>query len=202
MGDETHGSPVKMLDVSDPTDIQVLSTVTSGVSPWSIAHNQIIHEGVMYSAYYYDGIYAWNIEDPANPELIGFYDTSSIPNGSSFEGAWGVYPFLPSGNVLVSDMQSGLWVFGLDEAMGEGQSLVSIPEIAVWPNPTADFLNFALKDVGAEYRLFNIHGQIIASGAVNQSSTRIDVSEFPSGIYTLFISEEGIPLASNKFVKN
>jgi choice-of-anchor B domain-containing protein len=202
MADETHGSPVKMLDVSDPTDIQVLSTVTSGVDELSIAHNQIIHDGVMYSAFYYDGIYAWNIEDPANPVLLGYYDTSTVPHRASFEGAWGVYPFLPSGNILVSDMQSGLWVFGLDGVTGIGESLVSIPEISVWPNPTTDYLSFNLKELGAEYRIFNIHGQKIASGNISQLSTRLDVSNLASGIYTLFVSKEGMPLASNKFVKN
>lgn len=202
MADETHGSPVKMLDVSDPTDIQVVSTVTSGQDDLSIAHNQIIHDGVMYSAYYYDGIYAWSIEDPSNPELLGFYDTSTIPIRASFEGAWGVYPFLPSGNILVSDMQSGLWVFSLDGVTGIGETLASKTDMHVWPNPTAEFLNFTAKEIGSVYEMYNIHGQKVATGIISQYSNRIDVSRLADGVYTMLISKEGKPLAAAKFVKN
>ena len=40
--DETYGSPVKICDVSNLADIQIIATVTSGVSDNSVAHNAFI----------------------------------------------------------------------------------------------------------------------------------------------------------------
>ena len=42
---------------------------------------------------------------------MGYYDTFEPNHHDSYMGAWGVYPFLPSGNILLSDMQTGLYVF-------------------------------------------------------------------------------------------
>lgn len=186
MGDETHGSPLKMMDVSDPTDLQVIATMTSGVNDLSIAHNQIIHDDKVYSAFYYDGIYIWSIEDPANPVLIGYYDTSEIPHDDSFEGAWGVYPFLPSGNILVSDMQSGLWVLSLDETTGIENVENDYP-VSVWPNPCRDVLNIELESGLSTIRIFDIQGrQVFLKREVGgEGAYSLDTSKFKSGIYTL-----------------
>jgi len=40
---------------------------------------------------------------------VGNYDTSDF-SGGGFNGAWGVYPYLPSGNLLASDIEEGLFV--------------------------------------------------------------------------------------------
>lgn len=115
LGDETHGMPVKIIDVSDMSDIQVITTVTSHVDdPVSIPHNELAHKGYLFVGYYYDGLQIYDVKDPANPELIRYYDTSPLDPAESFEGAWGCYPFLPSGNILVNDMQEGLFVLNVN----------------------------------------------------------------------------------------
>ena len=110
LADETHGMKIKILDVSDPSDINVLSMIGSEVSGNSIVHNLIFDGDFLHISYYYDGYYVFDISDPANPVLAAFYDTCTIPNTGSYKGAWGVYPLLPSGNILISDMQNGLFV--------------------------------------------------------------------------------------------
>jgi hypothetical protein len=40
---------------------------------------------------------------------VGHYDTSPF-SGDGFHGAWGVYAYLPSGNILVSDIEQGMFV--------------------------------------------------------------------------------------------
>lgn len=111
MSDEDHGFEMKMLDVSDPSDIQVVKTFNAGSeSSMSIPHNQIIACNFLYVSYYYDGLQVYDISDPESPVRVMYYPTSQRPYSNSYEGAWGVYPFLPSGNVLVSDMQRGLFI--------------------------------------------------------------------------------------------
>ena len=53
-----------------------------------------------------------DISHPNNPIEVGHYDTYPQGSGNGFYGCWGVYPYLPSGNILASDMQNGLFVLG------------------------------------------------------------------------------------------
>ncbi len=113
LADETHNKAVKVLDVSDPSNIQVLTTIDAGpgASTFSIPHNIITRGKYVYVSYYYDGLQVYDFTNPSAPTRVAFYDTYSGADNSSYEGAWGVFPYLPSGNVLVSDMQTGLYVF-------------------------------------------------------------------------------------------
>jgi len=109
LADETFGMDIKMLDVSDLSNISVLDTIGSDVHPLSIPHNLIIKGNLLFASYYNDGLYIFDISDPGNPVITGYYDTSTEPHvQGNYRGAWGVYPFLPSGIVLISDMQNGL----------------------------------------------------------------------------------------------
>lgn len=183
LGDETWGSPVKIFDVSDLTDPQELATVTSGIHNNSIAHNQILHNNMLFSSYYYDGIYVWNLEDPANPFLAGFYDTSTQNHQSSYHGAWGVYPFLPSGNILVSDMQSGLWVFNLDSSTS-GLTDHQKNKVSVYPNPATEILNIYdfhnYKTVG----IYSAEGKLVLHEQISGNNSALNISDLAPGFYS------------------
>jgi hypothetical protein len=62
------------------------------------------------NSYYKDGITIVDASRPDNLVTVGRYDTYTQGSGNGFNGAWGVYPFLPSGNILVSDIDNGLFV--------------------------------------------------------------------------------------------
>jgi len=118
LADETHGKDVKLLDVTDLTDIQVIDTISTDVHALSIPHNLIFKGPHLFTAYYHDGFYMWYTADANNAIITGYYDTSTETHVPNYRGAWGVYPFLPSGIVLVSDMQNGLFIFNVDNALG------------------------------------------------------------------------------------
>ena len=40
----------------------------------------------------------------------GFFDTYPQGDGSGFSGAWSVFPFHESRNIVISDIQNGLFV--------------------------------------------------------------------------------------------
>lgn len=74
-------------------------------------HNLFITGNRMYLANYQAGFRVVDITDPRAPREIGHFDTTPYEgNASGFFGAWGSYPFFPSGNVVVSSMQEGLFV--------------------------------------------------------------------------------------------
>ncbi len=76
----------------------------------AIDHNGFVRGNRYYFSNYERGLTILDITDPANPTEVGFFDTFTVSNNPSFNGAWGVYPFLPSGNILVSDINSGLYI--------------------------------------------------------------------------------------------
>ena len=161
MLDENHGYDIKLLDVSDLNNITVLSTFNSGISPNSMAHNAIIKHNLLFVSYYHDGLRVFNISDPINPFEVLYYDTYLPNNHSSYKGAWGVYPFWNTqshafSSILVSDMQTGLYVFSgsfpltLYNAEKE-------PDL-IFPNPAINEFRTTNKDA-TSIILYNIFGE-------------------------------------------
>ena len=69
--------------------------------------------------------------DGVSPEEVGWFDTFAGPDAPEYDGAWSVYPFFPSGTVIVSDIQSGLLVLDPSFALAGGApALVELLEKA------------------------------------------------------------------------
>jgi hypothetical protein len=111
--DETHGSPLKVVDTSDLTDLQVLSTLSSEVNLLSIPHNLMMRDGLVFVSYYHDGLQVFDVRDPVNPKRIAWFDTFIENSHAGFAGAWGVHSALPSGKILISDIIGGLFVLDM-----------------------------------------------------------------------------------------
>lgn len=110
--DEKPNAYVDSYDVSDLSDIKYLDsfrpTATAGNDV--IPHNTHYKDGYLITSWYTDGVVITDVHRPENMIKIGGYDTFSGAHGG-FYGCWGAYPWLPSGLVLASDIQSGLHVF-------------------------------------------------------------------------------------------
>lgn len=180
MSDETHGMRMKVVDVSDPSDLDIVEFFNAGnPSSTSIPHNQIVACDYLYVSYYYDGLQVYDISDPSAPVRVAEYDTSLLPDNNSFKGAWGVYPFLPSGNILVADMQEGLFVFeAIDETnCSQRRQMCASPVsttsvevrndmFTVQPNPALDFIELSTQeniDAELEISIIDITGRQIAN---------------------------------------
>lgn len=109
--DEQSNAPVASYDVSDLSDIKKLdefrppATVGAGVIP----HNTHTKGDFQVVSYYTDGIVVIDATMPDWLVQAGQYDTYGGPDGG-FNGCWGAYPFLPSGLILASDINTGLYV--------------------------------------------------------------------------------------------
>ena len=80
-----------------------------------IDHNLYILGNRVYQANYTSGLRVLEFGDLANQELteIAFFDTFPASNVTDFLGAWSVYPYLPSGTIIVSDRSNGLFILSL-----------------------------------------------------------------------------------------
>ncbi len=150
MADENHGYPMKVLDVQDLMNINVLAHINSEEDPNSIPHNQIVMGDFLYTAYYYDGLYVHDISDPNVPKLVAYYDTYIGPNDLSYKGAWGVYPFLGKEKILVSDMQTGLYVLGLDAQASTYDFKNKKSDWNIYPSPSSGYISLDLKESNIE----------------------------------------------------
>jgi hypothetical protein len=61
--------------------------------------------------------------------------------------------------------------------------------ISVYPNPTNSYVNIIIPSdlLGSEYQITNDKGQVIKIGKITEEIGRIELKEFPSGVYILTI---------------
>ncbi|MEZ4827163.1 MAG: choice-of-anchor B family protein [Bacteroidia bacterium] len=108
--DELNKAYVYAWDVSDPTDVVQLDRIRSSLSRGQAApHNVHVLNDFLITSYYADGIQLVDASRPGNLVEVGYFDTSPR-TGPGLVGCWGAYPFLPSGLILATDMEQGLFV--------------------------------------------------------------------------------------------
>ena len=96
-------------DVSDLDDPQLV-TEFLGTTEAS-DHNLYIRGTTMYQSNYQAGLRVIDISDPANPREVGYFDT--VPYGENtagFGGSWSNYPYFPSGTIIVTSGNEGLFI--------------------------------------------------------------------------------------------
>ena len=78
----------------------------------AIDHNGYVKDDTFYLANYTAGVRMIDITNIANKTIneIGFFDTRPANNLASFNGVWNVYPYFESGNIVISDIEGGLFI--------------------------------------------------------------------------------------------
>ena len=80
----------------------------------AIGHNLYVHRGLIYEGNYRSGLRIFETSDPLHPTEIAHFDTYPQDDEAHFNAIWGNYPFFPSGTVIGSDMEQGLFVWRVD----------------------------------------------------------------------------------------
>ena len=108
--DEVSDSYLTSYDISDLNNITELNRIQLTPGSGSIVHNTHTLNDFEVVSWYKDGIAIVDASHPDNMIVTGSYDTYTQGSGDGFNGCWGVYPYLPSGNLVVSDIDNGLYV--------------------------------------------------------------------------------------------
>lgn len=111
-----------IINVEDLDNPFYVRSFTTGLP--SIDHNLMVRGDFVFEANYTSGLRIFDVSDHDDIQQVGFFDTYPVSDARNFNGAWGIYPFLPSGVVLVSDINRGLFVLDPSAALGQ----VTIPE--------------------------------------------------------------------------
>jgi choice-of-anchor B domain-containing protein len=109
--DEISGAFLAAYDISDPTNIVEVDRIQNSPGSGIIPHNTHVMGDYLITSYYSDGIVIHDITYPYNMIKVAEYDTYEGQT-ISYDGCWGVYPFLPSGTTLAADITNGLFILG------------------------------------------------------------------------------------------
>jgi len=103
-GFNTRNIVFDLTDLDNPS----LSFEYSGPTE-AIDHNGYTKGTKFYMANYRAGLRVIDISDIANGNITeeGSFDTYPSNNNASFSGAWSVYPYFESGNIVISDINRG-----------------------------------------------------------------------------------------------
>jgi choice-of-anchor B domain-containing protein len=114
-GDEVDeavsGNPTttRIIDVSDLANPVQVGTFSNGNSARD--HNLFTRGSLIFEANYRSGLRVFAAPDPLAPFEIAFFDTYPDDDDADYNGLWGVYPYLPSGSIIGSDIEKGLFVW-------------------------------------------------------------------------------------------
>jgi choice-of-anchor B domain-containing protein len=100
-----------VLEVMDLTKPRI---VGSHIAPdtKAIDHNQYVVGQYTYQANYRAGLRILRINnfEPVEFMEVGYFDIFPEDDANRFNGAWSVYPFFPSGTIVVSGIEQGLFI--------------------------------------------------------------------------------------------
>jgi choice-of-anchor B domain-containing protein len=188
--DENLGSPIKIFDIKDITNPKQIVYFNS--HPNALPHNAYWKDNMAVVSSYEDGVYVYDLTVPTNPKVHAYYDTYTLnADGvfSGFHGCWGVWPYLPSGNILASDISEGLFVLKVKYGVNTKTILKTEPQVTVFPNPAKQQVTLQLTNaqMPCEAYLYNVQGKAILNPMVREGNNQLNTADLNAGIYVLKI---------------
>lgn len=179
--DETQGKRIKLCDISDITDINIVDMFNSGGDAQTVAHVVMWKNDFIYASHYYDGLQIFDARNKADVKKVAWYDTHE--GNGQYQGAWGIYCFYKDDKVIISDRNSGLFLFRayLPPVISPAQ------EFGIYPNPATDEVLFYYEneyEYVYSFQVFDATGRKVydATGIPN-NYLRFNVSTWAAGSY-------------------
>jgi len=160
-----------------------------------VVHNIEINGNFAVIAHYEAGIRVVDISNPLTPIEIAWYDTYPSANASQEFGCWGVFMF-PSGKIIGSDIQTGLYVvktsnipIGIQNNNNELPNEYRLSQNFPNPfNPSTTIRYSIPKNVYASIKIFDVLGKQVALledgfKTAGSYSVTYDASHLASGMY-------------------
>ncbi|MFT7343838.1 MAG: choice-of-anchor B domain-containing protein [Lentimonas sp.] len=188
--DESSGTKIKMGKFDSNGSYTIERLFDQRADSMSVPHNLMLDDNFVYVAYYNEGLRIFNYRQTPIKQ-VAFYDTYTENHFFNMNGAWGIYSKLPSGRILVSDRQNGLFLFGFNR---QTFTLNYKDKVSLYPNPASESTTVFLDDYFSEpwtVECFDYSGKkIFTLSEANNSYMKIS-TPYASGIYTLKITYIG-----------
>jgi hypothetical protein len=141
-------APLRMFDLKPGLDGKV-QTITQPIGAWNsdwhdLAHNHEVRWPFVFVSAYEDGLQVFSMYDPTHPVTVGWYYTCHCTHddgigggpptwrvqGSVMQGPFGIDVRNYDGLILISDANTGLWVFKMDGFDGWNGHDWGMPDIS------------------------------------------------------------------------
>ena len=171
-------------------------------------HNHYVRGNYLFQSNYNSGLRILDLTNIEGGTLseAGFFDTFPGGNSPSYGGQWSNYPYFPSGNVIATDQDNGLFIVRAtfpiptetaapSEVPGEAGFSLS----AAYPNPFSTETQLSLTVANSQLvfaevlditgrRIAMVHDSVVSAGA--SVSLAIDGTDLPAGIYLVRVTGE------------
>jgi choice-of-anchor B domain-containing protein len=157
--------------------------------PKAIPHNVYVDGDKLFVSQYEDGLLVYDITNRTQPVLMAHYDThpqNTEYNG--FFGNWGNYPWLPSGTIVTSDMQNGLFLLHMGVAPPQSDVCA-----VVFPNPARDMIRIQSQgEEACTWVLYDATGKWMQEGQLApDQEAHVYLYHVSHGCYFVKISTPG-----------
>lgn len=199
------GLPAKVIDVSNLNNINLLDTIRSNLG--ATAHNPyIIGNKWCWMSTYVDGIYLYDISNPSNTIIHGYFDTypqqgmNDLIYNPAYRGNWGAYPYLPSKIIIACDMQNGVFILDGDNnykaTVGLNEKTKQNSLFSVYPIPAKNDIHFLIANQNNQIiqcHITDVYGKIVIDEPMLASEplykTSINTTKLKDGCY--FVTLKG-----------
>jgi hypothetical protein len=147
---EQQYTPLRIFDLKPALDGTV-KTISRPIGAWLASwdgnqHNHEVRWPYVFVSGYMDGLQVFNMMDPTNPYTVGYYYTCNctLPGGAAgagqnggMDGAFGIDVRNADGAIVISDKETGFWVFkmeGFDGWNGHQWGMPNISSEQDWDN--------------------------------------------------------------------
>ncbi len=159
-------------------------------------HNGYVKGDEYYLANYKAGIRVMDISDIGNGNMTetGYFDIYTPNNGAGYDGAWNVYPYFDSGNIMITSLTYSdpnyVPGFYLIRASSLGAEDFDFNNVSIYPNPTSEKVTLNLKNSEINnLTIVDISGKILYSETeINSENMTLDLSRYSAGIYFITIN--------------
>lgn len=201
-GNSTKTIVWDFIDLDDP----VVLTEYEAATP-NIDHNLYVRDGFMFQSNYTAGLRILDVNDPANPVEIAFFDTFPANNNLGFSGTWSNYPFFESEVIAVTSDFRGLFLIESNAVSinNEESELPTDMTLSVpYPNPFDGQTSLTLtvdKAQQMDVSVYDMLGRQVAtlySGVVPANTPQVvtfDGQDLPHGKYIIRASGESSALS-------
>merc|ERR1719469_537176 len=147
--DETSSDPktrTLIFNAEDLDDVQFVEKFYHDTD--SIDHNNYFLNGYMYQGNYCAGVRILKVWPDHKLSQAAFFDTEPQCQTPTFEGIWSVYPYFPSGTIVASSIEKGLFVLKLSADFTPPPPTTAAPTPVPTPAPPPG--TWALTGSGCE----------------------------------------------------
>ena len=169
---------VRTIDISNLTAPSLANTWSG--SARAIDHNGFVRGNRYYMSNYTRGLLILDISNAESPTTAGRFDTYPSSDNVGFPGNWGTYPYFPSGNIGLSDIDSGFYMVA-DNTLDVLQGSLSFTADAFGSDETQT-LSLTVQRAGGSLGAASVTWEVIAAtGNVDDVTATTGVLNWADG---------------------